>query len=256
VTTQSVAGVRGGGPGGTSPRPQEKHVQPPPVESDQTVRQIADLLIAATTVGAAVTGLVSLLAVYGIHRAAIEAVFSMLGGGTNHTPNARLVKYGVPNTGQITAVKRREVFYRAAYVANAAKRVQHELDRGSTPKQAVDVERRFFVAHEEARKGRLDAAAQAEYAAAAFGWVQDDGKRLVGWYLNPLLNNEVECKAANGNNFLVEDGTIIGLPGAVHARCGCYTGPPHSGAAMVNDAVRKVVILKQRQRPKFKLRGA
>lgn len=239
-----------------SQRPQEKHVQPPPVESDQTVRQIADLLLAATTVGAALTGLVSLLAIYGIHRAAIKAVFSMLGGGTNHRPNARLAAYGVPNSGQITKVQRREVFYRAAYVANAAKRVQQHLDAGESVPEAIADERRFYNAHEQARKGRLDAAAQAEWAARAYGWETDDGKRLVGWYLNPLLNNEVECRAANGNNFHVEDGTIIGLPGAVHARCGCYTGPPHQGAGMVNDAVRKVVILKQRQKPKFKLKGA
>lgn len=240
-------------------RPQEKHVQPPPVESDQTIRQIADVLVASTAVGTAVTGLVALLAIYGIHRSAIEAVFSMLNSGTNHTPNARLAMYGVPNTGQITKVKRREVYYRSAYIANAAKRVQKGIDEGQTPKAAADDEKRFFKAHEAARKERLDAAAQAEYAAQAYGWPgegEHEGKRLVGWYLNPLLNNEVECKSANGNNFYVEDGTIIGLPGAVHARCGCYTGPPIQGAQMVDDAVRKVVILQHRKKPKFKLKGA
>jgi hypothetical protein len=72
--------------------------------------------------------------------------------------------------------------------------------------------------------------------------------------LNPLLNNEAECIAANGHNFYAEHGTVIGLPGSVHNRCGCYAGPPWTGAAMVDDVFRNLTALKPKVHAKFKLK--
>jgi hypothetical protein len=115
---------------------------------------------------------------------------------------------------------------------NASKRIESDVKAGKPLPQALAKEKKVFKTHETARRGRMGAAANAARAANLYG-------DILGWYLNPLLNNEIECVTANGHNFSASQGTVIGYPGAVHPRCGCTAGPPILGAGMVNDALKE-----------------
>lgn len=246
-------------------RPVVKHVVPIPVDADSTVRHIAKVLLASarfervpSDYRVEVDALTHLLKPYNIGPDAIRMALGLThteGGsrrGTAHLPNARLAEHGARLDTQVRKVRDNEVYFRSAYVANAAHRMQRAMNAGATQTEALRREAPYYRAHEEARKGRLSAVAQVQRAADMFGWADDRGK-LVGWYMNPLLKNEVECITANGHNFYAEEGTVIGLPGSVHNRCGCYAGPPIEGATLVNEALHNVVKF-QRSRPKFKLK--
>lgn len=248
------------------PRPEAKHHIHRRVDEDATVEAIARILSASARFErtsedftSEVLGLEHLLEPFGIKRTAIRMALGLTykeGGGqrgTAHTPNAILRHHKAVLKGQLRAIRDSEVFYRAAYLANAAHRLQRAMNSGASQRQALRQERAYYHLHEEARRGRLRAAAQVQRAADMFG-IPDDRGTLIGWYLNPLLHNEVECTTANGNNFYAEEGTVIGLPGSVHNRCGCYAGPPIEGAGMVNDAVKNIAVF-TRSRPKFKLKG-
>ena len=251
---------------GPAPRPVERHVVPLPVDSDQTVRSISRLLLASSRLHRVpsdnrneVEGLRHLLSPYGIKTRAIRMALGLThteGGyrrGTAHAPNARLGEHG-KLTGQVREVRDAEVYFRAAYLANAAQRIQRSLNAGLSERDAMRREAPFYRMHEEARRGRLDAATQVQHAAKVFGQRNERGT-LLGWYLNPLLHNEAECIRANGHNFYAEEGTVIGLPGSVHNRCGCYAGPPIAGASLVNDVMANLVRF-ERSRPKFKLKAS
>lgn len=247
-------------------KPQAKHRVLPRVDADETVDAIARILSTSARYkrtsedfASEVLGLEHLLEPFGIKRTAIRMALGLTykeGGGqrgTAHSPNAILKHHMAALKGDVRRIRDHEVFYRAAYLANAAHRLQRSMNSGASQRQALRQERAYYHLHEEARKGRLHAAAQVQRAADLFG-IPDDRGTLIGWYLNPLLHNEVECITANGNNFYAEEGTVIGLPGSVHNRCGCYAGPPIEGAGMVNDAVKKIAVF-TRSRPKFKLKG-
>lgn len=246
-------------------RPVVKHVVPAPVDEDATVRAIARVLQVAsrfkrlpTDFASEQAGLEHLLAPYGIKRTAIRMALGLThteGGaarGTAHVPNARLAYNGATLDDRIRAVRDYDLYYRAAYIANAAQRIQRDMNAGMTEQQALQREVVHYNAHENARKGRLEAVAQVQTAARHWG-IQDGRGTLLGWYLDPFLHNEVECITANGHNFYAEEGTIIGLPGAVHNNCGCYAGTPHWGAELVNDVLKNVVMM-PRTRPRFKLK--
>lgn len=246
-------------------RPEVKHTVPVPVDSDITVRHIAEVLKRSgrfqqvpSDYATELAALNHYLHPYGIRSRAVRMALSLSrteGGyrrGTSHTPNARLAEHGARLEGQVRDVRDAEVYFRAAYLANAAQRMQRSMNAGATEVEALRREAPYYQAHEKARRGRLTSAAQVQTAADIYG-IHDGRGTLVGWYLNPLLNNEVECVTANGHNFYAEEGTVIGLPGSVHSNCGCYAGPPHTGATLVNDAMQNVVKF-QRSRPKFKLK--
>lgn len=232
----------------------KRKVQPkrPNLDVDSTVRSIARVLLQAhrlERVGSDIkrerVGLIALLKPYGIKPTAIRMALGLThfeGGsrkGTAHSPNARLKGHNATLTGDVLRYRDAEVYYRAAYVANAAQRIQRSLDSGATEQEALRREAPHYQSHEHARKGRLESAAQVQTAARIFGWPQERG-HLVGWYLNPLLNNEAECIAASGHNFYAEEGTVIGLPGSVHNNCGCYAGPPWAGSSLVNDVFKNM----------------
>lgn len=256
-------------PAQTSPYGQrrvEKHTISPKVDNDTTVRSIAKALQVSRRYrslsvdrSAEVKAVTRFLYPYGIKSAAVRMALSLTRTdsgyvGTAHSPNARLAGHAARLEGGVRDVRDSEVYYRAAYVANAADRLQRSLNAGATQQEALRREKVYYLQHEKARRGRLDSAAQVQTAGNLFG--QKDGRgTLVGWYLNPLLNNEVECRTANGHNFYVEEGTVIGLPGSVHSNCGCYAGEPHQGASLVNDVLGNVVRFTKSQ-PKFKLRKA
>jgi GNAT superfamily N-acetyltransferase len=181
----------------------------------------------------------------GISREVAEAVAALAGKGTAVRPNAR--RRGMPLSLGMRIERDREALYRGAYLLKAAERVQASVDAGKSLREALNVESPYYVAHEKARRGRLDAVTEAHRVAMRLGTVvqtpEGTTRTLLGWYLDPLLKNDPECVAANGHNYYAEEGTVIGYPGAVHLNCGCKSGPPIEGAGMVNDAVRGVVTL-------------
>lgn len=193
-----------------------------------------------------------LLAPFGVGtKATAYAMFSAgfgKSGGTTPVPNARLAQNGIKATDKLAATPARaaaaqELSWRAAFVIKSAGKMQGTLNTVAdreVPK-AVVVRAQLadgslnYKRHEAARAGRLNAAARAGKVASQFG------SDLVGWYLNPALNNESECIAADGNNFYASQGTVLGWPGAVHPNCGCVAGPAHENGAMVNDSVNHLM---------------
>lgn len=233
---------------------------------ETTVRSIAKVFLASRrgrSLSAREEALVlrRLLKPHGVELPAILAALAMTQTeagdyrGTANAPNARLDAFGLTKAeGAVARVRDNEVQFRASYVANAAQRMQDAIDAGSTTDEASVAERRYYDQHERARRARLDAAAQVQSTAVMFG--SDDGTGvLVGWYLNPFLNNDAECVAADGHNFYAEEGTAIGFPGSVHLNCGCYAGQPHYGATLVNEALGNVSRI-HGTTAKFKIRRA
>lgn len=187
-------------------------------------------------------GITALLEDRGVSEAVVASVLRLVAGGTATRPNAILRGHALDysdDLGIVQRVRDLEVYSRAQFVVNSATRLQRAVDEGRDLRAAIATERRYAAQHEAARRGRLVAAAQVQSAANTYGWTLPEGT-LVGWYLNPLLNNDEECIAAAGHNFIAEQGTTIGLPGSVHPNCGCFAGPPHPGARMVNVVVSKI----------------
>jgi hypothetical protein len=207
------------------------YTQQAPPQDDHLVADIAAILIAGYALKQTIDAIVNLLTPYGYLKEAISAAVSLSDSGTNAMPNLRLGKNGVQDaSAALRAIRRQEVYYRAAYVLNASRRIQAGLDQGKPLRVIIGRESDYYRQHEAARRGRLNSAAKVQKAASDFG-------PLLGWYHNPMLNNEIECLTASGHNFYADEGTMIGLPGSVHQNCGCTAGPPIPGAGMVNDAL-------------------
>jgi hypothetical protein len=216
---------------GLSEDPQATATVAPPPETDETVQHIVEILLAAYALDK--TAKLMAGVVPGIPENIFAAAIANSGGMKGHTAHARLNRLELePGIGAdiAKAAARREIYYRAAYILNAAHRIHDDVRSGVKVERALKSEREIFRSHEAARNGRMLAAERVGVAAQQFG-------PLLGWYLNPLLNNERECIAANGHNFRADQGTVIGLPGSVHPNCGCTAGPPIEGAGMVNAAI-------------------
>lgn len=208
----------------------EVDYQPPP-QDDPTAQAIAKILLTGAAVATTVAALSALLRGAGISRQAVQAAYGIANSGTRHVPNARPGKSGLSKSSASTRqVAQSDVYFRSAYILNASRRINASLRSGKSVRSAVGRESQFYRQHENARANRLRAATASQRASEQFG-------PLLGWYHNPLLNNEAECLAASGNNYYPAQGTVIGLPGAVHMNCGCYGGPPHENGQMVNDVL-------------------
>lgn len=232
-------------PSSAPQRPAEHvHTVQPPPEQDSTIAAVAEVLATGAGIYALAVGISALLP--HLDRRAIMAALGLANRGTAHTPRTRLkvngVQHGTAAADATRAASRRELYFRAAYVVNAATRIMAERDAGKSLGEALAAEAKLAKAHELARRRRVDAAAKVARAAGSFG-------DLLGWYRDPESNSEADCLAADGNNFHASRGTVIGLPGTVHLHCRCEAGPPHEGAGMVDDAVRGVVRLVTRVRP-------
>jgi hypothetical protein len=219
-------------------------VTTPPAQ-DETAQHIVEILLAGYTLDKTAKAIAAI--VPGISIEIWRAALVSTGGTKGHAAHARLNAHELrpdsPGAGVAKSAARREIVYRAAYIARAAARMQADVREGRSIAEAVRAEIPVYRSHEAARRGRLDAAARVGTAANMFG-------PMLGWYLNPLLNNEPECIAANGHNFYADESTIIGDPGAVHLNCGCTAGPPIPGAGMVNDAVaaaREVIFVQPKR---------
>lgn len=222
----------------TEAQQQQAHVQPPP-ENSPLVKQVAQILAAGYAVHITVEALAALLKPWRVMPVAIAAALMLVDRGTQHTPRRMLG----PNRRDAADA---DLYYRAAYVLNASQRITKQLLDGVPAKQAILRERRFYQAHELARRNRLESANKIDVLREQFG-------PLLGWYLNPLLNNDPECVAANGHNFNAMQMPVIGWPGAVHPNCGCVAGPPHPGAGSVDEATKWLVYRKRKTNPKYKV---
>lgn len=206
-----------------------KHVVQPPPQSDPQVNAAAQILLTYLEIKAAIAALQTLLLPQRVSGKAIAAALRISGRATKAKPRQRGI-------GQIARqAAQDELYYRAAYVLRASQRIQADLDAGRSLREAIIREGRYWRMHEAARRQRLDAHRRDTRYVELFG-------PILGWYLNPLLNNERECIAANGHNYDALVGTVIGRPGTVHTGCGCTSGPPIEGAGWVDDAVAPHIV--------------
>lgn len=212
--------------------------EPPPPPPDQVplVQQIAAVLLAGLTLEATIKALAALLKPFRISRTAVRATLGLI--DTAHTPRSVLKAAGLDRRSPAADIARRaatqDAYYRAAYLAKASGRVQRELDTGHSLRDALRAEVANFAAHKAAREKRLNAAGRTASASKLYG-------NLLGWYRNPMLDSDADCRVADGNNFRADEGTVIGWPGAVHPHCGCHAGPAHEDGAMVNDVLGDVL---------------
>lgn len=218
-------------------------LQQPP-QDDETIQAIAAILLS----GLAASALVNALMELGIPRlssTSVQAAVNLTAGGTSTMP--RLQLNGEAASDLMRRTRAQEAFFRAGYILHAARRIEDDLREGDTVRTAIAHESPYYRQHEQARVNRADSSRQVSRMATIFG-------DTLGWYVNPLLNNEIECLRADGHNFRASVGTIIGYPGAVHPNCGCTAGPPIEGAGWVDDAVTP--ILRHKDGTKVRLRVA
>jgi SPP1 gp7 family putative phage head morphogenesis protein len=128
--------------------------------------------------------------------------------------------------------------FRAAYIIAASERIAAAVEHGKTIEQAIAQERPFFTAHLKAETARVSSRVQTRQAARRYGDV-------LGWYARLDSHTSPECRAAHGKNFRASENTVIGLPGAVHARCRCRPGRPFKDAGWVNDAMTASIKAKE-----------
>lgn len=219
----------------TEPEPHGHDYQPPPQESD-LVRQVAALLTAGA-VGALLTGaILRLLAPFGVGIRAVTLALRLVQRGTQTKP--RMIGQAAP----VRAQQDEEMYYRAAYLIEAAKRMQatltanRDLPIDEASQAAIERERRFLAMHEAARKLRMAAAVAVAQVSREVGGV------LLGWWASPDDRTTPECRAAGGHNFRVDQRPLIGWPGQPHGgTCRCVAGAPFYDAITVDEATRHLI---------------
>lgn len=222
---------------------------PPPAADTQPqdsslIRQIGELLLIGAGIKATIAAIKVLLLPVGLAEETIEAAtkLALSVGPLNIDP------IGMPGSpikadgGQGKAARntaQSEVYYRAGYLLNAAKRIEQDRRKGTPLISAVRNERRFWTQHRDAQSRRNEAARRIDEVAKAFGPV-------LGWYAVEDNRTSAECKAAHGRNFPADRRPAIGYPGTVHPHCRCRPGAPFEGAAMLalsrrpTNRIRKV----------------
>lgn len=204
---------------------------PPPPQDSSLVRQIAAALLIGASIAATVTALTALLAPLGLGAKAVGAAtrLALSLGGLTVDPT------GLPGSpiqadrsqGKASSNTREaEVYYRAAYLLNAAKRIERSLAGDKSLVQAIRDERRYYLQHRDAQSRRAEAARQVDVAAQSFG-------PLLGWYSVNDSRSSPECKAADGKNFPADRRPAIGYPGTTHPHCRCRAGLPFKNGAML-----------------------
>lgn len=130
-------------------------------------------------------------------------------------------------------------YYQAAYIVHAALRIQRSLARGMTLAGAVRAERRWWLAHRAAQRGRLRAAQTVDRLAA-------QGHPWLTWRLGDAAHHTPACRAANGHPFPAARKPAIGWPGSTHPGCTCYPTPgrpPRRGQLTVDQATGAMAAL-------------
>jgi hypothetical protein len=215
--------------------PDDHQIQPPPQDSE-LVRDVAGLLVAGA-VGALLTGaLLRLLHPFGVQARAITLALRLVSRGTSTQPRM------IGQTGPVRAQQSEEAYYRAAYLIEAAKRMQISLyaDRALPPdeaaRNAIRDEERYRQMHERARQNRMAAAVDVAKIAS------DIGSDLLGWMAHPDDKVTPECLAADGCNFSIDQRPLIGWPGQPHGgTCRCIPVPPYAGRPTVDEATKHLI---------------
>ncbi len=129
------------------------------------------------------------------------------------------------------AEERQALAWRAIYILGAADRLTEALDLI----HAQHVEEGYFERHVLAEERRIRAAALVDVTNRLLGdrIEERDKVPLLGW--RSVIDNRTtpECAWANGRNFRADRLPVIGIPGGVHPRCRCTSGPPVKGAALI-----------------------
>jgi len=144
---------------------------------------------------------------------------------------------GIGAAGPMQRIEERQAFaWRALYTWGAADRLLAASDLA----HAELVEAGYFGRHVAAELRRLRAAALVDVTSRLLGDRTEEqvveSVPMLGW--RAVVDNRTtpECKWANGRNFRADRLPIIGLPGAVHPRCRCTSGPPTPGAPTIPSA--------------------
>lgn len=228
----------------TAPPQQAHPAQPTPDQGQgqQLVAEIAALLLVAAAASVTAAAIAALFRRRGVKASpeVVTLVLAVTGARTNTQP--RQVGRGDVARGQA----RLEAYYRAAYVLNASQRIQAHVDaavheaemtagwdeaeavldrrrRNAAERALTEASRRersFELAHERARRRRLEAAHAVSAAADRWGPV-------LGWHAHKDDRTTPECFEAHGSNFRVDRPPVIGWPGTLHAgQCRCRPGKP------------------------------
>lgn len=217
----------------TAPVPAQPHGAQTPPSANELAQHVAEILAAGWAIGKAADAIAALLAPWKVGGAAVLAALGLARHA--HRPRTQLARHGidrsVPRAADVArAAAAADLYFRAAYVVNAAWRIQGNIDGGKSTAEALRAEAKHYAAHRAARENRLEVAARVGKAAALHG-------KLLGWYRDAASDSEAECIAADGANFYADRPPLIGLPGAVHPHCRCRPGPPHATRMMVDQAV-------------------
>lgn len=200
-----------------------------PPEEAPYVEAVAAILVvgaaAAATAAAIAAALIPLRlsteAIGAATRVALSVPFPTPPGASGTSPGTE----GPPGAESAPVVTgRREVYYRAAYLVNASKRIFRAVREGATLREAAAREKRYFQSHLDAAKNRAAKARAVDAAARRYG-------DLLGWRAVMDQRTSGECRAAHRKNFRASRKPAIGYPGTVHPHCRCVPGPPIPGAA-------------------------
>ena len=142
--------------------------------------------------------------------------------------------FDVGEIGPMQKLERRQsLAWRALYVIAAAERLHDAQDF----ERAFQREHSYFLRHLAAEERRLRAAALVDVASRLLDDRTEEQETskvpLLGWRSVIDQRTTPECKWANGQNFRADRIPVIGLPGAVHPRCRCTSGPPVEGAPLL-----------------------
>lgn len=220
--------------------PSQPAQQQPPAQQQQDDQRDATVIAAiavALAAGTAASAILPLLAGLGVSAVAGKAVLALLRGRPAPATSGGVVG---------RAAQRQAWIYRAAYVLNAARRVDAARaqarssggDQRQALRDALAREKRFAGQQQDVEQRRAQAARDTEAAAQkASGSKTPPAGTLVGWKARHDLGNVTPaCAAADGNNYPFDRRPRIGYPGTVHPKCRCLVVPPWPNGGDVDTA--------------------
>lgn len=178
-----------------------------PQPEGPTVGQVAIVLASASTPSVMVAVLGSIFGGFGISVPVTTAALYMVLKGSPPVPMA-------PGPA-MAVILRAQSAYQAAYLVNAAARMQNAVNTGTSLDDAIAAEMRNLVMHADAQTNRRQSAAAVDDVAGG------DPHRLLIWDAVMDDRTSAECRAADGNTFTAADPPSIGYPGMVHPHCRC-----------------------------------
>lgn len=211
------------------PPPGQQPLQPDTGTEAAMVTTLAGLLLTAVSVAAILEALKlrftigadlrrGLGAALGVVMASPPPVTGIIGAASAQTSRMNLAR-------------------RAQFVVSAGKRLAGDVRQARAQGKPVARalldglarERRYYAQHVAAMWNRATAAGKTDMAAMEHG-------NLLGWNSVRDRRTSLECRSADGKNYLASAMPDIGYPGAVHPSCRCFPGPAHPGGRMLPSA--------------------